>query len=116
MVALLLFVPFWQACSDAPSLPHVLEIDFSAAPEVMVGAQVVIDGNVVGELQPEGSSSIAAFGVAEGSHMVELRKDGYEAQSLEVATEAGSGKISLKAAVATWLLDGEIKNALTLSR
>jgi hypothetical protein len=105
-------VPLCQACSDAPS--HTVEIDFSAAPEVMVGAQVLVDGRIVGRLQPDGSVNVAAFKVAAGDRTVELRKEGYESQVFEFTADSENGRTSLTATVATWLLDGEFKNALIL--
>jgi hypothetical protein len=111
---LLLLLALGQGCSDANA--HTVEIDVSKAPQVLAGAQVLIDGEVVGVLPAEGSATLASFGVRAGEHTVELRKEGYESQPFQLSDAPAGDTSSLKADMATWLLDGQIKNALILSR
>jgi len=113
ILVLCLSVPFWHGCSDAPGPSHSLEIDFSGAPDVMVGAEVLVDGSVVGQLRPEGSRNVATFKVMAGDRTVELRKEGYESEAFKfIALE--SETTVLEVTMAAWLVDGEIKNALIL--
>ena len=103
-----------QACGDAAN--HTIQIDFSEGSDVLAGAQVVIDGVVVGELQPGGAAASVSFKVTAGNHSLELRKEGYESQAFEIVGAAAEGTTSLTAKPATWFTDGQLKHALVLSR
>jgi len=113
LLAIILILSVTHACSDAGS--STVQIDFSDDPEVLTGAQVFIDGEAAGELQPDGALSLSVFTVTAGDHTVELRKEGYEAQPFRVVGAAEGETLTLKAEAATWFTDGQLKNALTLS-
>ena len=99
--------------APAPGPSHSLEIDFSGAPDVMVGSEVLVDGSVVGQLRPEGSRNVATFKVMAGDRTVELRKEGYGSEAFKfIALE--SETTVLEVSMAAWLVDGEIKNSLIL--
>jgi hypothetical protein len=114
LALLLLLGSLAQACSEADA--HTLQIDFSASPDVLVGAELFVDGNPAGELRPAGSTNVSTFKVASGDHSLELRKEGHESQAFQlVGTEAG-GTSLLTARAVTWFMDGQIKNAVILDR
>ena len=56
---------------------HLIQIDYSWAQEMLEGAEVEIDGEVVGVLQRYGRSSyVTGFEVEPGEHVVRISVDG----------------------------------------
>jgi hypothetical protein len=70
VVGALLF-GFWVLLGGAPG--YVIQIDYAWTGDIMVGAEVVIDGVVVGKLEPVGGRPVRGFEVEKGTHEVSLR-------------------------------------------
>ena len=113
LLPVLLTIPA-VACSDAPS--HTLRIDFSQGAEALAGAQLFVDGELAGELRPDGSVNATEFRVSTGDHTLELRKEGYQVQAFELLGAEAGGTSDLQARSAAWFIDGEMRNALVLER
>lgn len=103
-----------QACSEADAF--TLQIDFSASPDILVGAELFVDGNSVGELRPDGSTNVATFQLAAGDHSLEIRTEGHESQAFELVGAEPGGTSLLTARAVTWFVDGQLKNAVILDR
>ncbi len=70
VVCVILFV-LWVAMGGAPG--HVVQIDWGWAGDLATGAEVVVDGAVVGTLEPMGRRPVRGFEVGKGAHEVTLR-------------------------------------------
>lgn len=70
VVFVILFI-LWVVWGGAPG--HVIQIDYDWTGDVMVGADVVIDGVVVGTLEPVRGRPVRGFEVEKGTHVVTLR-------------------------------------------
>ena len=69
-IALVIVSILWIVLGGGPS--HVIQIDFAWTGDLMVGADVVIDGATVGKLEPVGGRPIRGFEVEKGTHVVTL--------------------------------------------
>ena len=65
--------------------PEVIQIDYSMFPDLLEGAEVEIDGRVVGKLRATGQTTRAGFEVKEGKHVIRVLTD--EMPSEEIAVE-----------------------------
>ena len=83
----------------AGGLTFVIQIEFGIAPELLEGAQVVVDGEVVGTLTRMGSRTVSGFKVGDGEHSVELRLEGYRSASVSVNPASQGGAALLQADV-----------------
>ncbi len=70
VVGALLF-GFWVLMGGAPG--YVVHIDWGLAGDLATGAEVVVDGVVVGKLEPMGRRPVRGFEVEKGTHEVTLR-------------------------------------------
>jgi len=66
----------WILLGGGPK--HVIQIDFAWTGDVMVGADVLVDGTVVGQLEPVGRRPVIGFVVEPGTHVVTLAGGGCE--------------------------------------
>jgi hypothetical protein len=113
LVGAILLMLFWRFCGGAPG--HLVQVDFSIDPELFFGAEVVIDGEVVGSLQPSGARNLTGFRVEEGEHTVEIRLDGYLTEPTRfVAGFGGAGRFT--ADLEPRALEGTPRNVLVLRR
>jgi len=76
---------------------HHVRIEFGIAPEILVGATVVIDGEVAGTITRPRAPTVNGFPVKPGEHTVELRLEGYGSQSITVDTRTEGGTARLMA-------------------
>ncbi|MDA0330324.1 MAG: PEGA domain-containing protein [Gemmatimonadetes bacterium] len=74
---------------------HHIRIEFGIAPEILVGAAVVIDGEVAGSITRPRAPTVNGFPVEPGEHTVELRLEGYGAESITVDTRTEGGTARL---------------------
>jgi hypothetical protein len=74
---------------------YVVQIQFGIAPEVLAGAEVVIDGEVVGILQRHGDRTVSGFAVEEGDHTAELRLPGCESERTRFTSGFGGALVTL---------------------
>jgi hypothetical protein len=113
LVGAILLILLWRFCGGAPS--HLVQVDFSIDPELFSGAEVVIDGKVVGSLQPYGTRNLTGFHVEEGEHTVEIRLDGHLSEPTRfVAGFGGGGR--LIADLESRALEGAPRTVLVLRR
>lgn len=77
VVFVILFV-LWVAMGGAPG--YVIQIDWGWAGDLATGAEVVVDGVVVGTLEPAGRRPVRGFEVEKGTHEVTLRGGPCEAR------------------------------------
>lgn len=70
IVLVILFV-LWVALGGGPN--YVVQIDYAWTGDLMVGADVLVDGVVVGKLEPVGGRPVRGFEVEKGTHEVTLR-------------------------------------------
>lgn len=61
----------WVMLGGAPG--HVIQIDWAWAGDLAAGAEVVVDGAVVGRLEKVGGRPVTGFEVEPGTHEVTLR-------------------------------------------
>lgn len=71
VAAALVLVMLWRSGVRDPG--YVVQVQFGIAPDVLTGAEVVIDGEVVGRLARTGGRTVTTFKVTEGDHAAELR-------------------------------------------
>ncbi len=64
-------------------------IEFGADPEHFAGAQVEVDGKVVGVLKPFGSATKMGFAVKKGAHSVRVLRPPYGSRAREISVEPG---------------------------
>lgn len=70
VVFALLFV-LWVALGGAPG--YVVQIDWGWTGDLATGSEVLVDGVVVGKLEPMGRRPVRGFEVEKGTHEVTLR-------------------------------------------
>jgi len=70
VAGVILFV-LWVLAGGAPG--YVIQIDYGFTGDVMVGADVLVDGVVVGKLEPVGRRPVRGFEVEKGTHVLTLR-------------------------------------------
>ena len=70
VVGVILF-GLWILMGGAPG--YVIQIDYAWAGDMAAGSDVVVDGVVVGKLEPVGGRPIRGFEVETGTHVVTLR-------------------------------------------
>jgi hypothetical protein len=74
---------------------HLLQIDFRWPGPFLEGANVEIDGNVVGTLQRYGRSGwVTGFEVEPGEHVVRILKDGCEATPKTFSLGGDDGRLA----------------------
>lgn len=70
-VAVVVLFLLWRAYAGGPS--YIVQIDYQWAAPMAEGAEVLVDGEVVGTLEKLGRRYVNGFEVAGGEHTVELR-------------------------------------------
>jgi hypothetical protein len=65
----------------------IIQLDYSMYPEVFEGAEVEIDGNVVGELRRHGQITRSGFEVGKGSHTVRVLHPEFRCEPARIAME-----------------------------
>ena len=60
----------WMVLTGGPG--YVIQIDYQWTSDLVVGADVLIDGEVVGTLEPVGNRPVIGFPVEAGPHTVDL--------------------------------------------
>jgi len=68
----------WVLMGGAPG--YVIQIDYGFTGDMMVGADVVVDGVVVGKLEPVRRRPVRGFEVEKGTHVVTLKGGPCEAR------------------------------------
>jgi len=86
------------ACLLPDNKPRI-SIEFGAIPELVEGAEVLVDGKPVGKLERTGQVTRIAFPVSKGRHEVTLRGDRFDCQPAQVNAELDAQKIRLLATV-----------------
>ena len=69
--------------------PEIIQLDFGMYPELLEGAQVEIDGKVVGTLESTGQATRAGFKVEKGRHVVRVLHPEIAAADIEVELKTG---------------------------
>ena len=88
-----IFIILWRSCVGGPA--YVVQVQFGIAPEVLAGAEVVIDGAVVGVLEQHGNRFVSGFRVEEGDHTAELRLPGCESERARFTSGFGGARVTL---------------------
>lgn len=70
-IVLAILFALWALLGGAPG--YVVQIDWGWAGEMAAGSDVVVDGVVVGKLEPVGRRPVRGFEVEKGTHVVTLR-------------------------------------------
>lgn len=115
VLAGLVLIVGWALARD-DSDPYVILVEFGTAPELLEGAEVVIDGEVAGTLRRMGARTQTGFRVAEGRHEVFLRMEGYPSDTTRVTTGFGGGQVRLMADFVDRYVGGESRTYVVLSR
>lgn len=63
----------WVLASGGAS--YIIQVDYSWTGGMLEGADVVIDGEVVGTLEPIGRQHVTGFRVARGEHVLSVRSE-----------------------------------------
>lgn len=95
LVAVAVVVVLWRAAGGGST--YVVQIEFGMAPDFLTGAEVVVDGNVVGTLERYRRRTLNGFEVSEGDHTVEVRKDGCPGEPTRVTAGFGGTVVRLMA-------------------
>ena len=69
-VVFVIMFALWTLMGGAPG--YVIQIDYAWTGDMMVGADVVVDGVVVGKLGPYNGRPVHGFEVEKGTHVVTL--------------------------------------------
>jgi hypothetical protein len=69
--------------------PEVIQLDFGMYPEVFEGAEVEIDGRVVGTLERTGQATRAGFKVKQGKHVVRVLHAKFESEDMQIEVRKG---------------------------
>jgi hypothetical protein len=93
VVAVAVVVILWRSCAAGPE--YVVLIQFGMDPEVLSGAEVVIDGEVVGLLEPQGNRTVSGFALEEGDHTAELRLPGCDSEQARFTSGFGGATVTL---------------------
>ncbi|GMV05341.1 MAG: hypothetical protein AMXMBFR53_16200 [Gemmatimonadota bacterium] len=113
LVAAVLLMVLWRLTAGKPG--HVVQIEFGMDPELFTGAQVLVDGEVVGTLERLRSRTLNGFRVEEGRREVALRKDGFASEPTVVEVGGfGGGPQRLMAEVEDRWVGGEAVPVLVL--
>jgi hypothetical protein len=113
LVGGILLILLWRFCGGAPG--RRVQVDFSIDPELFSGAEVVIDGEVVGSRQPSGARNFTGFHVGKGEQTVEIRLAGYLQEPTRFV--AGFGRSGRFIADLEYrALEGTPRNVLALRR
>ena len=88
-----ILVVLWRSCVAGPA--YIVQIQFGMNPEVLAGAEVVIDGEVVGVLKRHGNRTVSGFPVEEGDHTAELRLPGCESERARFTSGFGGARVTL---------------------
>jgi len=103
----------WRLAAGKPE--QVVQIEFGMDPETFTGAEVLVDGQVVGTLERLRSRTLNGFRVEEGRHEIALRKEGFAAEAIVVDVGAfGAGPPRLLAVVEDRWTGGEVQPVLVL--
>ncbi|MBM4184331.1 MAG: PEGA domain-containing protein [Gemmatimonadetes bacterium] len=74
---------------------HIIQIDYRWGGSFLEGAEVEIDGLVVGTLQPYGRSNpVTGFEVEAGEHVVRVLREGCELTPRTVTIGGGDGRLA----------------------
>lgn len=97
VVAVVSLALLGAACfpDDSPRI----SIEYGMIPE-LEGADVLIDGKVVGKLEMTGQATRVSFAVKPGEHEVCIREPRFDCQPARVAAELKGQKIRLMAQIA----------------
>lgn len=85
----ILLLGFFFLFGGSLGSPQVIQIDFSMYPDVFEGAEVEIDGKVVGTLERSGQTLRAGFKVREGKHVVRVLHAELGSQEMRVDVRKG---------------------------
>jgi len=85
----ILLLGFFILSGGSLGSPEVIQIDFGMYPEVFEGAEVEIDGKVVGTLERTGQATRAGFEVKEGKHVVRVLHAELGSQEMRVEVRKG---------------------------
>ena len=99
-----ILVILWRSCVAGPA--YIVQIQFGMAPKVLAGADVVIDGEVVGILEQHGNRTVSGFRVEEGDHTAELRLPGCESERARFTSGFGGASVTL-----VWYPDIRVQGA-----
>jgi hypothetical protein len=69
--------------------PEVIQLDYSMYPDQLEGAQVEIDGRVVGKLEATGQTSRSGFEVQQGRHVVRVLHPEIPAEEIALDVRKG---------------------------
>lgn len=112
-VAVAVVMVLWRLAAGNPG--QVIQIEFGVDPEVFTGAEVVVDGQVVGTLERLGNRTLNGFEVDEGLREVALRKGGFTSAPTMVDVGGfGAGPRRLVAEVEDRYVGGETRPVLVL--
>lgn len=116
VVAVGLILAVGWGLSQSGEDPYVILVEFGMAPEILEGAEVVIDGEVAGTLRRMGARTQTGFRVPEGSHEVFLRLDSYPPDTTRITTGFGGGQVRLIADFSDRYVGGETRTHVILTR
>ena len=106
VLAVLVLVILW--CARATDPGYVVQVQFGIAPEVLTGAEVVIDGEGAGTLRRTGGRTVTSFEVPEGDHAAELRLGGCTSETVRFTAGFGGRLVTL-----AWYPDVTVQGADT---
>ena len=95
LVAVIIVILLARACMGGPQ--YVIQVQFGMDPEFLIGAEVIIDGEVAGTLERMGGRTVTGFRVEEGEHTVEVRREGCDSDQANVTTGFGGTTVVLMA-------------------
>jgi len=95
----------------------VIQINYAMYPEVLDGCDVLIDGEVVGQLQPLGRNHVTGFQVDDGPHLVEIAHEELVCEPVKVQSGYGGRQVMLMAELGDHVTaDGDYQTMVYLYR
>jgi len=95
----------------------IIQINYNMYPEVLEGAEVVIDDEVVGTLKPIGRNHLTGFEVEDGSHVVSIRHPELTCEPVTIQSGYGGRQVQLLAELGeTWTEEGGYQTSVYLIR
>lgn len=108
-----LFVGGWWLASGGPS--YLLQVDYSWTGGVIEGAEVVLDGEVIGMLERvSGNQPVTGFYVEKGEHVVSVRNEECNGRPERFTADSKSRRILFMADLQEGFVDGSFRCTIRL--
>lgn len=113
VIAMVMSVSYGLFLNKGPR--YVIQIEFGIFPAELEGTEVVIDGEVVGQLTRRGARTRTGFEVDEGDHVISLKHATFPSEPRTVTSGFGAGQLLLMVDLGDWF-DGTTSESVLVLR